>query len=276
MRALAAVASWPADAACVGVVTDDGLVGTAGDTSRVHAWASLTKPVTAIGVLIAVEDGSLGLDDAAGPPGSTVRHLLAHASGLDFDRPHPIAAPGTRRIYSNAGYEALGAMLVDATGIPFDVYLNEAVLQPLGLTATTMRGSPAAGLHGPLDDLLHIARELRNPTLLAPDTAALMRTTALPGLAGVLPGFGRHDPNDWALGPEMRGHKAPHWSGRTNHPSTFGHFGGAGGFVWVDPDAGVACASLSDREFGPWAADAWPSLSDAVLDEVGRRAHRPR
>jgi CubicO group peptidase (beta-lactamase class C family) len=98
-----------------------------------------------------------------------------------------------------------------------------------------------------------------------------MRTVAFAGLAGVLPGFGRQDPNDWAVGPEIRGTKSPHWTGHDNSPRTFGHFGGAGGFLWVDPDAGIACASLSDREFGPWAAEAWPQLADRVLAEHGRR-----
>jgi CubicO group peptidase (beta-lactamase class C family) len=278
VRALDAIAAWPADGACAGVLANASVVATTGDTTRVLPWASITKPLTALAVLIAVEEGSLGLDDAAGPPGSTVRHLLAHASGLDFESMTTLSPPGTRRTYSNAGYEVLGATLEAATGIPFGDYLREAVLQPLGLRATTLEGSAAAGLHGPLDDLLLVARELQAPMLLAPETAALMRTVAFSGLAGVLPGFGRQDPNDWALGCELRGDKDPHWTGVCNSPSTFGHFGGGGGFLWVDPDAGVACASLSDRPFGEWAAEVWPRLSDAVLDEIeaARRDRPPR
>jgi CubicO group peptidase (beta-lactamase class C family) len=88
---------------------------------------------------------------------------------------------------------------------------------------------------------------------------------AFPGLVGVLPGFGRQDPNDWGLGPELRDHKSPHWTGSHNSPRTFGHFGQAGGFLWVDPEAGLACACLTDRPFGPWAAEAWPALADDVL-----------
>ena len=55
-----------------------------------------------------------------------------------------------------------------------------------------------------------------------------------------------------------------------NSATTFGHFGQSGSFLWVDPDAGLACASLADRPFGEWAAQAWPALSDAVLAEFAR------
>ncbi len=48
----------------------------------------------------------------------------------------------------------------------------------------------------------------------------------------------------------------------------FGHFGGSGTFLWVDPVAKVACCALTTREFGEWAKVAWPVLSDAVLAEI--------
>jgi CubicO group peptidase (beta-lactamase class C family) len=91
-------------------------------------------------------------------------------------------------------------------------------------------------------------------------------TVAFPGLDGVLPGFGRQRPNDWGLGFEIRDGKTPHWTGSTNSPATFGHFGRSGTFLWVDPAAGLACACVTDRDFGPWAAEAWPVLSDAVIE----------
>jgi CubicO group peptidase (beta-lactamase class C family) len=48
----------------------------------------------------------------------------------------------------------------------------------------------------------------------------------------------------------------------------YGHFGGSGTFLWVDSDAGIACAALTDREFGEWAKEAWPRFSDAVVAET--------
>ncbi len=70
---------------------------------------------------------------------------------------------------------------------------------------------------------------------------------------------------------EIRGHKTPHWTGSTNSPETFGHFGGAGTVLWVDPGDDLACVALTDRPFDEWAADAlrlWPELADAVIAEV--------
>jgi len=93
---------------------------------------------------------------------------------------------------------------------------------------------------------------------------------AFPGLPGVLPGHGRFETNDWGLGFEIRDSKSPHWTGHTNAPSTFGHFGQTGSFLWVDPTHGLACAALTSVTFGPWAAAAWPTFSDAVLDEYAR------
>jgi CubicO group peptidase (beta-lactamase class C family) len=82
----------------------------------------------------------------------------------------------------------------------------------------------------------------------------------------MLPGVGRYDPLDWGLGFELHDAKVPHWMGECNSPATFGHFGGSGTFLWVDPAADLAVVALTDREYGPWSLEAWPALSDAVLD----------
>jgi CubicO group peptidase (beta-lactamase class C family) len=266
VAALDALARWPVGIAAAGVAGADGVRETAGPVDRSLTWASVTKLVTALAVLVAVEEGTVALDAPAGPEGSTVRHLLAHASGLGPDGA-VLAPPATRRIYSNAGYEVLGDVVASAAGMPFATYLSEAVLEPLGLRGTQPGGSPAAGATGPVVDLLALGRELLAPTLVTPATLAEATAVAFPGLAGVLPGFGRQDPNDWGLGPERRGTKAPHWTGSRNSPGTFGHFGQAGGFLWIDPEAGLACACLTDRPFGPWAAGVWPALADAVLGD---------
>lgn len=262
---LAQVATWPVRAAAA--VLERTGARTTGPVGAVLPWASVTKVLTAWAVLVAVEDGSVALDDPVGPPGSTLRHLLAHASGLDADSDAVRAAPGTRRIYSNRGIAVAAAHVEAATGIPWDRYLAEAVLEPLGMARTTLAGSPAHGAEGPLVDLVALAGELRSPTLLAPATVAAATSVQFPGLAGVLPGFGRQDPNDWGLGVEVRGAKSPHWTATAGSPRTFGHFGRSGSWVWVDPDVGVACCGLSEAPFGPWAAAAWPALADAVLAE---------
>ncbi len=267
MDALRAIEDWPVGAAAAGARTADAALGHVGDPARPFPLASVTKLLTAWAVHLAVEEGALALDDPAGPPGATVRHLLAHASGLAPDAPQRAADPGTRRIYSNAGYELLAAAVADATGIRFGDYLRDGVLAPLGMTATSLPGSPAHGAISTVEDLLRFAGELLAPRLLHPATAAAATAVAFPGLAGVLPGYGRQEPNDWGLGPELRGGKSPHWTGRTSSARTFGHFGRSGTFLWVDPVAGLACACLTDRPFGDWALDRWPALTDAVLAE---------
>ncbi len=269
MEALDQVKQWDAPGAAAGVVVSDGVVGVAGDASAPFPLASVTKLLTALAVLIAVEERTLDLDQPAGPPGATVRHLLAHASGLPLDGRDPTAAPGTSRIYSNTGFEELAAVLARHAGMAFPDYLSGGVLQPLGLRGTVLTGGAAWGASGPLADLLTLGRELLSPTLISSETLALATSVAFPRLAGILPGFGRQDPNDWGLGFELRDHKRPHWTGASNSPRTFGHFGRSGAFLWVDPVARLACGSVAGREFGPWAVRAWPRLSDAVLREVG-------
>jgi len=264
VEALRQLEEWGAPHAAAAVLSRDEVVAQHGDDEHVFPWASVTKLVTALAVLVAAEEGTVDLDERAGPPGSTVRHLLAHASGLPFEGDVPISRPGERRIYSNTGFEVLAGHLAKRAEMPFSDYLTGAVLVPLG-TAAELRGSAAAGLQGTLDDLIRLAHELLSPELVAPETLDEATNVAFPGLAGVLPDFGRQDPNDWGLGFELRDAKEPHWTGTHNSARTFGHFGGAGTFLWVDPDAGLALACLTDREFGEWAKEAWPRLSDAVL-----------
>jgi CubicO group peptidase (beta-lactamase class C family) len=267
VEALRQVESWGARQVAVGVLRDGEVVATHGPRDVDFRWASVTKPAVALATLVAAEEGTIDLDESAGPEGSTVRHLLAHASGLPFEGATPIAKPGRRRIYSNTGFDRLADAVAHAAEMPFEEYLRAAVLHPLGMSAQ-LRGSPAAGIHGTLDDLLALAREFQSPTLVAPETLAEATSVQFPGLGGVLPDVGRFDPNDWGLGVELRDAKTPHWTGMQNSARTFGHFGGSGAFLWVDPEARIACACLTDREFDKWALDAWPRLSDAVLEEA--------
>jgi CubicO group peptidase (beta-lactamase class C family) len=269
--ALRQVDEWPAENVAVGVVSDGRVVATHGPLEREFPWASVTKPVTALVALVAAEEGTIDLDEPAGPPGSTVRHLLAHASGLPFEGREPIAKPGTRRIYSNTGFEVLAELVADRAEMPFDVYLRQAVLDPLGMRAE-LRGSPASAMSGSLDDLLRLAGECLAPTVVAPETLAEATSVQFPGLAGVIPSMGRFDPNDWGCGFELRDRKPGHWSGTLASERTFGHWGGTGTFLWVDPERAVAVGCLTDLDFGDWALEAWPRLSDAVLADLGAEA----
>jgi len=261
----AAVAAWGVDHVTVAVRRGDDDALVVGDPERVYGLASVTKLFTAVAALVAVEEGALTLDQPAGPPGATVEHLLAHTSGLGFDGSEPLTTPGRRRIYSNSGFETLAETVAAATGIDFATYATEAVLAPLDLASTEIAGSPAAGWRSNAADVLTLVEQVRQPTLLAPETMARVTTVAFPGLAGVLPGIGRYDPLDWGLGFEIRDGKAPHWTGTANSPNTVGHFGGSGTFAWCDPDAATSCVALTDRGFGDWALQVWPELSDLLL-----------
>jgi CubicO group peptidase (beta-lactamase class C family) len=274
VRSLELVEGWPAETVAISVVTSAGsVVGRHGPQGREFRLASVTKLLTAYAVLIAVEEGAIEWDQPAGPAGSTVRHLAAHASGLAFDEDRPMSEPGERRIYSNTGFEVLAATVAEATAMPFERYLTEGVLQPLRMLATELRGSAGAGAFSTAADLTRFAAELQRPTLVAPETLIEATTVAFPGLGGVLPGYGNQRPNDWGLGFEIRDGKRPHWTGVHSSGATFGHFGQSGTFLWVDPVAGTACVCLTDLDFGEWALARWPELTDAVLDELkGQRA----
>jgi CubicO group peptidase (beta-lactamase class C family) len=266
MDALRQIDDWEAAHAAAVVVRGGEEIAARGPREHVFRWASVTKLLTAYATLIAAEEGVVDLDEPAGPEGSTVRHLLAHAAGLPFEPGAPASRVGQRRAYSNMGYDVLAEHVAARAEMPFAAYLRSGVLEPLKLGAE-LRGSAASELHGTLADLAAFARELERPTLVAAETLAEATTVQFPGLAGVLPDFGRFDPLDWGLGFELRDAKDPHWTGTRNSPRTFGHFGRSGAFLWVDPDVDVALGVLTDRDFGPWAKEAWPELSDAVLGE---------
>jgi CubicO group peptidase (beta-lactamase class C family) len=272
MDSLRSVQQWPVDTVVAAVVDASGaVVGSHGPQDWPFQLASVTKLLSSYAVLLAVQEGALDWQQPAGPPGSTVRHLISHASGLEYDTERVSAAPGTKRIYSNTGFVALADTVASSCGIGFADYLTEGVFQPLGMTATQLTGSAAAGAVSTCADLARFAAELQRPTLLAPDVVAEAIQVSYPGLDGIVPGFGLQRPNDWGLGFELRSRKNPHWTGSRNSPETFGHFGRSGTFLWVDPVAGAACIALTDREFGQWSRDAWPTFSDAVLTELASR-----
>ena len=270
-RALEAVDGWGATTIAVVVIDASGVVASRGPVDVALPWASVSKPASACAVLVAVDRGIVSLDDAAGPPGATIRHLLAHAAGYAFDDVTVISGVGRMRGYSNAGFDVLAEVVSEAAGRPFATLVDEWVLAPLGMTGSLLEGRAGDGMTGPAIDLARLGRELLAPSILPAPLVREAEAVAFPGLRGVLPGFGLQDPNDWGLGLEIRGTKSPHWTGSRNSPATFGHFGRSGTFLWVDPVAGLALACLTDRPFGAWAGEAWPALSDAVLGAAGQR-----
>jgi CubicO group peptidase (beta-lactamase class C family) len=272
MAALDALVDWPVQAAAAAVVATGGVLATHGDIRARFALASVTKPLVARAAQVAVEEGAVDLDTSAGPPGATVRHLLAHASGLAMLDEAVLTRPGTRRVYSNVGFRVLAETVERATGIEFGRYLTEAVLEPLGMSKTVLEGGVRAAGYGAtstVEDLIPFAGDLLTPITVSPQLHADATKVQFPGLDGVLPGYGVQRPNDWGLGFELRDGKSPHWTGAANSPATFGHFGQSGTFIWVDPVAELALVVLTNREFGKWAHPRWPAISNEVLREFG-------
>lgn len=258
---------FPFDVALVLRVGGD-VVASWGDVSRARPLASVTKPIVAWSALVAVSQGALALDSPGGPEGATLRHLLAHASGLPLDSREPVAAPGKRRIYSNAGFDVIGGMVEEATGMPLRHWVARSVFGPLGMASADVPGSPAhSGVCGAAD-LSLFAAELTRPSLVPADLGAEAAAVQFPALAGVVPGYGRHSPCQWGLGVEIRGEKSPHWTAPTASPATFGHFGQSGSFVWVDRARAASAVFLGDRPFGQWHKDNWPALNERLLSMV--------
>jgi CubicO group peptidase (beta-lactamase class C family) len=130
--------------------------------------ASLTKPFTAMAVLMLVEDGKLSYDTRLTdvfpdfPPYGreiTVRHLLTHTSGLvdyadvlprstdrqlkDRDVLRLLAGqkatlfpPGTEYRYSNSGYAVLALVVERRSGQRFADFLRKRIFAPLGMENT--------------------------------------------------------------------------------------------------------------------------------------------
>ena len=191
MHALRLTDSWPVENVAVCVIRADGTTATSGDQDHEFRIASVAKIITTWACLVAVEEGIVTLDLPVGQPGCTLRHLLCHAGGYGFDGVEPIARPERTRIYSNTGIEMAATTVADAAGISFADYLDEAVLQPLGMTVTALTGSPAHRISSTAADLGRFIDEVRRPRLISVATAADAQTTHFPQLSGVLPGIGR-------------------------------------------------------------------------------------
>lgn len=265
VKAFELMNAWPCPTVAAAVIDREHTVHRHGDTATSFSLASVTKLFTAAAAHLAVEEGTISLSEVTDDRGATISDLLGHASGLAPDG-RAVDEPGRRRVYSNAGYDALAGVVEAHAEMPFRDYLTEGIFQPLGMVSTQLTSSPAFGATSTVDDLVRFVTGL--DTILAPETLELMTEPYLPELIGVLPGYGRQVPNTWGLGPEIRGTKHPHWTGDSNSPKTWGHFGAAGTFVWTDPEVDASMIVLTDRDFGDWAIPLWTAVSDAVLGEL--------
>ncbi|MDK8768774.1 serine hydrolase domain-containing protein [Corynebacterium freneyi] len=264
---LAAVDEWPVKSVCAAARGADGKWVVHGDASRVYGLASVTKLLSAHAMLVAVEEGVFDLDDELGPPGSTVRHLLSHASGVGFASPKPEREPGERRLYSSAGFDIIADRIADEAGMSFAAYLREATFQPLGMESSVLHGSAGHAGEGSVADLMNFADEILAPTVLHPDTVAEALTVQFPGLNGVVPGYGAQKPADWGLGFEIFSRPESRqglWFGESMPGDVAGHFGQAGTFLWLHAPTGRACVVLTDRPFGDWAKPLWADFNDEL------------
>jgi CubicO group peptidase (beta-lactamase class C family) len=268
---LAEVDAWPVDTVAAGVTDATTTLATVGPGDHPFPLASVTKPLSALGVLLAVQYGDLHLDEPAGPEGATVRHLLAHAGGLPMTSTGRTVAVGTRRVYSNVGFDLLGELVAERVGTAFAEHLEHEVFAPLGMDGSRLDGSPAHAATSTVDDLLALGRELLAPELLDDGLARDLATVQFDGLDGVVPGYGRQVPCPWGLGVEIRGTKSPHWTGPEQSPAVFGHFGQSGTYLWVDRALDAAVVVLTDRDFGPWAVDAWAPCNQRLADALEQR-----
>jgi CubicO group peptidase (beta-lactamase class C family) len=272
-ESLRLIDSWPVPAAAAAVIDSSGRISTWGPTNHSFQLASLSKVLSTWAILVAVEEGTIGLDTPIGQPNCTLAHLLAHAGGYAFDGPNPITRPARKRIYSNTGIELAADAVAQATGLEFGIYLAEAIFEPLGMTCTELRGSPAAGVTSTVADLCSFVAEILQPTLLSKQTVSLATSVQFAELDGLVPGVGSFRPCPWGLGVEIHGHKQPHWMGLTNTPQAFGHFGGSGTMMWIEPQERTALIALTNRRFDQWSSAAlqlWPQMSDSVLTQLRR------
>ncbi|MDK8499695.1 serine hydrolase domain-containing protein [Corynebacterium pseudodiphtheriticum] len=268
MTSFEKIADWPVDNVAAALVRDGELAHTLGDDEHVFAVASVTKPVAAYGFAMAVEEGVFEWDTPVGPEGSTVRHLLAHASGIGKDAANPDRAPEDRRIYSSAGFEVLQEKLEEETGMDFAEYLKLGLFEPLGMNNTVLKGSSGYALETTVADLARFAQEVLEPSLLDPSTVKEMLTPQFADLRGIVPGYGMQKPCVWGLGFEIHGTKDPHWMGAALPDNAVGHFGMYGSYMWLLPDEKIALLALTDKDFGEWAKPLWAETNDAIWQEL--------
>ena len=262
VEALRQVDGWPGEH--VAVCVTGTVEATRGDESRRFEWASVTKLASAVAMLVAAEEGLIDLDEPAGPPGATFRHLLSHSSGLPFEAGAPISAPGKRRIYSNYGFEVAAALVEERAEMSFETYFAH-VWQG---TTLSCGARPARERPGRSPTCVRSRTSCSRRRALRARRSQRRRRCSSRGSSVSCRGSGGRSRTTGGSASSCG--TASRRTGRAPamRRATFGHFGRSGTFLWVDPVAGIALGALTDRAFGDWAIDAWPRLADAVLAEA--------
>ena len=250
--ALRQVEGWPAETWRSRCSAAGGSCGSHGDREHVVPLGLGDEAGDRARVPRRRRGGHVDLDEPAGPPGSTFRHLLAHASGPAVRgrerRSRGPASGGSTRTRASRCSPSTSR---ERAEMPFADYLGAAVLGRSG-SARSCEARRPPGSTARSTTCCASPRELLAPDARRAgdarrgDVACSSRASS-----ACCPDFGRMEPNDWGLGFELRDAKSPHWTGTRNSPRTFGHFGGSGTFLWVDPEAELALACLTDLEFGP-------------------------
>lgn len=133
--------------------------------ATLYPLASTTKEFTAVAIMTLVEQGKIALDDPVRKylpelPASwmpvTIRHCLSHTSGLPDNvvddtvnvlplagtradlmallAGKPVKAPGASMTYNQTGYMLLGDIIASVSGMPYEKYIDDRLLKPLGIT----------------------------------------------------------------------------------------------------------------------------------------------
>ncbi|MDQ3756352.1 MAG: beta-lactamase family protein [Actinomycetota bacterium] len=283
-------------------------------TDTALPWQSMSKVVTALAVARQWERREVGLDDpvAAHIPeftaDATVRRLLTHTGGLDNGQLRraesdgagwreslgivcAASSDGPRAAYQPRGtYLALAELVRLIDGRPYDEYVRDDVLRPLGAQRSgfllpaepmyAMSGDgrselraadavrPSSGIVGPASDvallfeaLLHGGEPVVSPPVVEAMTARHR--------------VGRRDETfgvviDWGLGFivnswQYQRRPAPYGFGNHASDRTFGHGGSESSVAFADPERGVVVALICNGMPGEKANHR---RSQAVLDAV--------
>lgn len=295
--------------------------------------ASITKLAVALAVLQLHDAGVLNVHDAivrylpdavAASSGVTIRHLLAHTSGLPLSYPEeadiyaldltwpriaqaclrtPLAhAPNAKVHYSDVGYSLLAVIVERCTSQPFPAALQTLVLDPLGIEAylgvepprrpaiidvgdsmfagTSLEfynspffralGEPTGGMLTTIDGALRLVRAYHDVPLnfLTAETRAAARSNQTDGLGGGIMGWFDLPHCPWGLGPGLWG-TFPPLVPQAASPTSFGHFGASGCFVWCDPAANIAWAIFGTQVADSgWCNGSVPAIGAALLGDV--------